>query len=362
MKHKRIKSTALLLAIGFVIPSGIGGMSTVSADAGKNYSKNYKNWHQNPTTNISTSITMPVSYQTYKNKMVVNGRYDDGVYNYNQNWYLSMDDLAEKLGGYAYYNRYTGIGTFYWNGKTITLTNQTNTVSVNGENITLSAAAVLLDDGRLDRGYDADDLYIPMDFVEKVLGGTATVQTQGQASLIVIQVGATPSIPGQTNPNLTNPYPGQTNPTPINPGNVNASTSSINGTNIYNALAGQNGWRKLSSFEGEYQPFGIKDEIISYEIKRKYGAPYLEIEVENTQGYLNYNGKDNLALLLNAVDTTLGAQLLEIADTALKTGTSPQIGQKISSGSFDAYLYAKQTRKGTEIKIYIGVQGFSLYR
>ena len=138
----------------------------------------------------------------------------------------------------------------------------------------------------------------------------------------------------------------------------------ISGQKIYQALRNQNGWRKLSYKEGEYQPNRISSEIISYDLKNKRGNTYLEIEIDNQYNrYINYYGKSSLSKLLTAAtDSTTSKQILTIADTAIRTGTHSQLRKKLSIGNYTVYVYVERSGKGNEVKIYLGNQNFSLYR
>ncbi|HJA41970.1 MAG TPA: hypothetical protein H9667_10775 [Firmicutes bacterium] len=138
----------------------------------------------------------------------------------------------------------------------------------------------------------------------------------------------------------------------------------ISGQKIYQTLRNQNGWRKLSYKEGEYQPNRISSEIISYDLKNKRGNTYLEIEIDNQYNrYINYYGKSSLSKLLTAAtDSTTSKQILTIADTAIRTGTHSQLRKKLSIGNYTVYVYVERSGKGNEVKIYLGNQNFSLYR
>lgn len=321
-------------------------------------------------------------------KLLINGRYDGEAYLYNQTWYIPIDDLIENIGGYHFYNWRTGVSTIQWNGNIISITNNSNQVRINNQSVQLSTRALLLDDGWLDYDYDADDLYVPIDFIQTVLKGTTTSQTQGTRTILVINVSRqnqnttpTPIVPSPTDPTSPDNSTNIDSSTPVNPdsstntGN-NPSTnpdqsattgqalSTISGSKIYTALRKQNGWRDMSYREGEYQPSQLKDEIISYEVKNKAQGSFLEIEVDNQfNRYTNYYGRSSLSKLLNAAtDTQTAAQLLNIADTALKTGTHSQLRKRLTVGNYTAYVYLEKSRKGNEIKIYIGNQNFSLFR
>lgn len=107
---------------------------------------------------------------------IINKYTDSNTYYYNKRWYVELEEVIEGFGGRYYYDERTKTATATLYGKKITVKRNATKATVAGKSVSIGAKALCLDDGYLDRDYDADDLYVPISFVKSGLKATVTTK------------------------------------------------------------------------------------------------------------------------------------------------------------------------------------------